>query len=114
LFKFFGFVQSTAHVNKNGIGLGLVISEKIVRKFGGEIGFKSVPFPQEGHGATFTFTFRLHLRELKEEHKEQSMVRELNSKHILFDYQPTPEEKKEGEFTVPSEEDNEAGLTRQI
>ncbi len=27
LFKLFGFIQSTENVNKNGIGLGLVISE---------------------------------------------------------------------------------------
>jgi signal transduction histidine kinase len=27
LFKLFGFIQSTENVNKNGIGLGLVISD---------------------------------------------------------------------------------------
>lgn len=27
LFKLFGFVQSTSHLNKNGIGLGLVIAD---------------------------------------------------------------------------------------
>ena len=39
LFKLFGFVQSTQQYNKNGIGLGLVISEKIVKKFEGQIEF---------------------------------------------------------------------------
>ena len=41
LFKLFGFVQSTEDVNTRGIGLGLVISKKIVERFDGDIGFKS-------------------------------------------------------------------------
>ena len=31
LFKLFGFVKDTQQLNKNGVGLGLVISEQIVR-----------------------------------------------------------------------------------
>ena len=42
-------------MNTNGIGLGLVISENIVEKFGGKIDFTSVP----DEGSTFTFTFKL-------------------------------------------------------
>ena len=41
LFKLFGFVQSTDSVNTRGIGLGLVISKKIVESFDGQIAFKS-------------------------------------------------------------------------
>ena len=41
LFKLFGFVQSTEAVNTRGIGLGLVISKKIVESFDGKIAFKS-------------------------------------------------------------------------
>jgi len=41
LFKLFGFVQTTEDVNTRGIGLGLVISKKIVEHLGGFIGFKS-------------------------------------------------------------------------
>ena len=55
LFQLFGFVQSTQDVNTRGIGLGLSISQKIVKKFGGEIGFKS----EEGVGSTFGFTIEL-------------------------------------------------------
>ena len=42
-------------MNQNGIGLGLVIIDKIVKKFDGEISFES--FPNEG--STFTFSFKL-------------------------------------------------------
>jgi signal transduction histidine kinase len=42
-------------MNTHGIGLGLVISEQIVRQFGGEIFFESVP----KEGSTFTFTFKV-------------------------------------------------------
>jgi signal transduction histidine kinase len=41
LFKLFGFVQTSLTTNSKGIGLGLVISKKIVESFGGLIGFKS-------------------------------------------------------------------------
>ena len=37
LFKLFGFVKNAGGLNIHGIGLGLVISEKIVNQFGGQI-----------------------------------------------------------------------------
>ena len=36
LFKLFGFLNETEKQNTNGIGLGLMISNKLVREFGGE------------------------------------------------------------------------------
>lgn len=48
-------MQTTNDVNTRGIGLGLSISQKIVKKFGGSIGFKS----EQGVGSTFAFTFEL-------------------------------------------------------
>jgi signal transduction histidine kinase len=42
-------------MNTNGIGLGLVIIENIVNKFGGKIGFYSKPM----EGSEFYFTFKL-------------------------------------------------------
>jgi len=46
-------------MNKNGIGLGLVISEKIVKQLGGDVGFKSKPSPEKDHGSTFWFTLNI-------------------------------------------------------
>jgi len=57
LFKLFGFVKTTQSLNINGIGLGLVISRKIVKEFNGEIDFTSVPHPEPMHGSRFTFSF---------------------------------------------------------
>ena len=42
-------------MNKNGIGLGLVISQQIVQQYDGEISFVSAP----EKGSVFTFTFKL-------------------------------------------------------
>jgi len=41
LFKLFGTLQNTRQMNTQGIGLGLVISENIVKAFEGSIGVKS-------------------------------------------------------------------------
>ena len=46
LFKLFGTLQNTRSMNTTGIGLGLVISEKIVKSFGGTIGVKSGPLSE--------------------------------------------------------------------
>ena len=55
LFKLFGFLESSSHMNKKGVGLGLAIAQKIVNKFDGQIYVKSV----FGEGSTFIFTFKL-------------------------------------------------------
>ena len=56
LFKLFGFINNSAQMNTNGIGLGLVISDQIVHQFDGSITFESEP----NVGSTFTFTFMLN------------------------------------------------------
>lgn len=42
-------------MNTKGIGLGLVISEQIVKQFNGEMGFES----EQNVGSTFRFSFML-------------------------------------------------------
>jgi len=51
----FGFLQKTEQMNSKGIGLGLVIAQKIANQFEGEITCKSKP----GLGSKFTFKFRV-------------------------------------------------------
>ena len=41
LFKLFGFVEDDQNLNVNGIGLGLMISQLIVKKFDGNVTFDS-------------------------------------------------------------------------
>ena len=55
LFKLFGFLEDSADRNTSGIGLGLVISDKITSNFGGKITFKS----ELGKGSSFIYTFKL-------------------------------------------------------
>lgn len=53
LFKLFGKLEDTKELNSQGIGLGLSISRKIVRNFGGSIGVQS----QLNKGSRFYFDF---------------------------------------------------------
>ena len=55
LFKLFGTLNTTSQMNTQGIGLGLVISEKIVHAFEGQIGVKS----KWGKGTKFAFSIVL-------------------------------------------------------
>lgn len=41
LFKVFGFISDSQHMNTKGIGLGLVISERIISMFDGDITLES-------------------------------------------------------------------------
>ena len=49
-------------MNTKGIGLGLVISDKIVSQFDGKILLKSEPKV----GSTFTFTFKLEEEQIQQ------------------------------------------------
>jgi signal transduction histidine kinase len=55
LFKLFGFIDETEHKNTSGIGLGLMISDKLVNEFDGKFDLDS----EEGVGSTFRFTIKL-------------------------------------------------------
>lgn len=56
LFKLFGYVKDVQGLNTHGIGLGLVISEKIVHEYGGKMMMNSV----YGEGSEFSFILRLY------------------------------------------------------
>ena len=58
LFKLFGTLQDTRQMNTQGIGLGLVISENIIKAFDGSIGVRSVP----NIGTQFTFAIPLKFK----------------------------------------------------
>ena len=51
LFRDFCTLQSNAHLNPNGVGLGLSICKKITNLLSGDISVDSKP----GQGACFTF-----------------------------------------------------------
>ena len=55
MFKMFGFLKNTKQMNTKGVGLGLFISNKIVKEFGGQIIVKS----EYGKGTRFTYSFVL-------------------------------------------------------
>lgn len=51
LFKLFGKLESKNNLNKQGVGLGLTFSKKIIEKLGGQIEVSS----KIGEGTTFKF-----------------------------------------------------------
>ena len=55
LFKLFGTINTTRQMNTQGIGLGLVISENIVKTFGGVIGVRT----KYQKGSKFAFSILL-------------------------------------------------------
>ena len=58
LFRDFSTLKSNAHLNPNGIGLGLSICKKITNQLGGDITVQSRP----NEGTIFTFHVRLEER----------------------------------------------------
>ena len=87
LFKLFGFVNDSQHMNTNGIGLGLMIADQIVKQYNGSITFDS----ELEKGSTFTFKFMLS--EEKSVLNESVQCKEnedfkLNSNDFVFKWKP--------------------------
>lgn len=55
LFKLFGKLQSSNHLNRNGVGLGLSFSKSLVEKLGGAISVSS----EVGKGTAFSFEIKV-------------------------------------------------------
>lgn len=100
LFKLFGFLDETKVINTSGIGLGLVISEKLVTLLGGEISFTS----EFGKGSVFCFTLPIKTNrnlsllnslsesisrsESEEDLKDEDSEFQLNSTELLYKWSP--------------------------
>jgi signal transduction histidine kinase len=57
LFKLFGFIEETSSKNTNGIGLGLMITRKLVEQFSGKIWVDSLI----EIGSTFSFKLKTYV-----------------------------------------------------
>mmetsp|Transcript_17659 Transcript_17659/g.27332 ORF Transcript_17659/g.27332 Transcript_17659/m.27332 type:complete len:82 (-) Transcript_17659:683-928(-) len=81
-------------MNKNGIGLGLMISQRILNKFKGAITFSSIPFPEEGHGTTFEFSMPLASEEeftkMEEQERKGPTQYGINQSSLVFEWKPSP------------------------
>ena len=87
LFKLFGFVSDSEHMNTKGIGLGLMIADQIVKQYNGSITFDS----ELEKGSTFTFKFMLSVE--NSIHNESVLCKEdedfkLNSNDLVFKWKP--------------------------
>jgi len=90
LFKLFGTLQNTRQMNTQGIGLGLVISENIVKAFDGHIGVSSV----YGKGTTFAFCIPI-------QGKTENVFKE-SSKNLNRFQKMAVEKKKDAKSSVPA------------
>ena len=79
LFKLFGTLLNTRQMNTQGIGLGLVISENIVKSFGGTIGVRS----KYKKGSKFAFSIVLGKDDNFEDIMNQNVVLNPNSNRSI-------------------------------
>jgi two-component system, sensor histidine kinase ChiS len=70
LFKLFGFLRESQSMNTSGIGLGLVISQNIIKQYEGTITVDS----EYGRGTAFTFTLKLEKQQEEEFKLEDEVV----------------------------------------
>ena len=84
LFKMFGFLEETQSQNRNGVGLGLVISKQIVEQFEGDIWVDSTL----GEGSTFTFNFKIE--PLEEITQDSTQMTHFISNSLILVYKWRP------------------------
>jgi len=85
LFKLFGFIDESESKNTSGIGLGLMISDKLVTEFGGKFDLNS----EEGVGSTFSFTIKLEsLKNMEKKSKSSDGGWHADSQNLMFNWIP--------------------------
>jgi hypothetical protein len=85
LFKLFGFIDETESKNTSGIGLGLMISDKLVTEFGGKFDLNS----EEGVGSIFSFTIKLEsAKDMEKKSKSTSGEWHADSHNLMFNWVP--------------------------
>ena len=85
LFKLFGFIDETESKNTSGIGLGLMISDKLVTEFGGKFDLSS----EEGVGSTFSFTIKLEsLKDMEKKKSSFDGEQHADDHNLVFNWVP--------------------------
>lgn len=88
IFEMFGQLEDHKKLNENGIGLGLLISQQIAIRLGGNLWFNS----QYGEGSTFTFAIKLNQNENFKSFKEISIGKKeqfkADSNKLVFAWKP--------------------------
>lgn len=78
MFRLFGFINDRGGRNTSGIGLGLMISHKLVREFGGQFHVNSIP----NQGSIFKFTIQLN--NIMNEDYDESIDNKLSQKQDVI------------------------------
>ena len=85
LFRLFGILEDSIEHNRNGIGLGLVLSKQIIEELGGQVIVES----ELGKGSVFTFTVELETELLNSESlylSQEIEHRKCNCEQLYFDW----------------------------
>ena len=85
LFNMFGKLKRTAKINSDGLGMGLMVVDKLVKLNNGSI---KVSSDGKGKGSIFTFTMKMYIPELNFKQSSDIELPEISqnlndkSKHI--------------------------------
>lgn len=95
LFKAFGKLDDKRGLNKEGVGLGLMISRDIVEAMQGTIHVESLV----GEGTTFKFEMVVGIIQPQSSNADQSTIKQINSDINCFSFEEL-QKKKYRKFSV--------------